>query len=108
MHFRGGDIWVGKPTGKPNGRPAIYTEELANEILKALGSCSQGLLTLCRKNPHWPCRTTIFTWMDDNPDFLSRYDIVKKKQVLSMMDEIIEIADDDRDDILIWTMEKSD
>ncbi len=80
------------------GRPSIYTEDLAKDICDKIASSSKGLKKLCAENPHWPNKDTIFTWLKNNPAFADQYARAKRCQIEALIDEIIEIADDDSND----------
>lgn len=76
------------------GRPTIYTRELAQEICDAIASDSKGLKTLCKENVHWPHRNNIYKWLRKYPDFRCMYVQSKEDQIETLVDEILEIADD--------------
>lgn len=80
------------------GRPSIYTEDLAQDICDKIASSSKGLKKLCAENPHWPNKDTIFTWLKNNSSFADQYARAKRCQIEALIDEIIEIADDDSND----------
>jgi len=84
-----------------NGRPTIYTDELANEICRTIACNSRGLNPLCAANPHWPDRSTIFQWRLDKPSFSDMYDKAKIEQTECMADEMLEIADDTSNDTYV-------
>lgn len=83
---------------KQMGRPILYTKELAQEICDEISSSSKGLSTLCVENSHWPSKRNILRWTKINEDFCHQYAIAKKQQVESLIDDIIEIADDSSQD----------
>jgi len=82
------------------GRPTAYTLELAKEICDAIASQSKGLKQLCDENPHWPDRSNIKKWIRKDLTFRAMYTEAKKDQVESLVDDILEIADDTRNDTL--------
>ena len=75
------------------GRPSIYTEELVNEICKAIACSNRGLDIICEENPHLPCSSTIYGWMLDKEDFLEKYIRAKRIQTIVGQEEILAIAD---------------
>jgi hypothetical protein len=82
------------------GRPTDYTPELGQEICEAIASSGYGLPTLCKQNPHWPNRSSIFLWLRKYPEFSDRYHQAKKDQVSALVDDILEISDDSSQDAL--------
>lgn len=76
------------------GRPTIYKLELAKEICDKIAANSKGIKRLCKENPHWPNKDTIFSWLKDNPDFSDQYARAKRCQVEVIVDDILDIADD--------------
>jgi hypothetical protein len=83
---------------KKIGRPTKYTPELAEEICNAIATSSDGLKKLCKLNSHWPCKNTIMGWRNKVPDFMTRYARAKQDQIESLIDEILEIADNKSED----------
>lgn len=83
------------------GRPSIYTEELADEICAKLASQSRGIQHLCRTIDHFPSEDTIYEWRRTKPIFSEKYDKAKADQVMYLVDEIVEIADDVSNDKVI-------
>ena len=59
-----------KPTGRPVGRPSIFTEDMADKIVEMLTE-GQSLIDICAP-PDMPNRMTIYRWMDSRPDFAAR------------------------------------
>lgn len=85
------------------GNPTTYTKELAIEICNKISTCSDGLKILCSKNPHWPCRDTIYQWLKDHRFFSDLYAQAKRQQIEAIVDDILVIADDTSTDTLIKT-----
>jgi hypothetical protein len=82
------------------GRPSDYSLKIAEEICDAIASTSHGLRRLCKENPHWPERRNIYHWLKKHKDFRHLYAQSKEFQVESLIDEILEIADDDSRDTI--------
>ncbi|HEV2917607.1 MAG TPA: hypothetical protein VGW78_07740 [Candidatus Babeliales bacterium] len=80
------------------GRPTKYTPELAEEIADALACSSQGLRTLCSENPHWPDRRNIYRWLKRHDEFRKLYTQAKITQIDSLVDDILEIANNSEND----------
>jgi len=85
----------------PAGRPSKYTPELAKEICDAIASSSKGLETLCKENPHWPAPKNINIWRRKHEEFRIAYAQSKIDQIETLVDEILEIADDTSKDTII-------
>ncbi|WP_347251489.1 hypothetical protein [Legionella sp.] len=83
------------------GRATKYTQAIAEEICNAIASNSKGIKELCKENPHWPNKDTIFTWLKNHSEFSDQYVRAKKCQVETLVDEILDIADDTSQDQLI-------
>lgn len=81
-------------SGKRNGRPSDYSPELANEICDAIACSSKGLRRLCLENKHWPERRNIYHWLKKHEEFQHLYARAKEWQIESLVDEILDIADD--------------
>jgi hypothetical protein len=63
---------MSKPTGKPNGRPPVYTEALADEICERIAN-GESKLSIC-KDSHIPNYSTISKWeLDDVDGFSAKY-----------------------------------
>lgn len=74
------------------GRPTLYTEQLAEEILDRL-SDGETLPRICA-DPHMPSRRTVMRWADDDPaGFSHRYRRAREMQRDAWADDIVEISD---------------
>ena len=85
---------VRNPNPKANGRPTVYTEELAKEICDAIASSNEGLQALCEQHPHWPTRACIFLWMRRYPGFFDLYTRAKEQQAEVQVDYMLAIANE--------------
>jgi hypothetical protein len=83
--------------------PVPYSDEVANAICDAIVCGSRGLAYLCATQPGFPCYRTARRWIAEKPDFRAMYDEAKMLQADLLFDEIIEIADNDSEDVLIIT-----
>ena len=82
---------------KPRGRPTVYAEDLATVILARL-SAGDPLRTICRADG-MPDESTVRAWaLDPEHPFAPRYARAREMGFFSMADEILEIADDSRND----------
>lgn len=90
-------------TKRKRGRPALYTPELAEKILRRV-SGGESLRKICADDD-MPNRETIHTWAFDNVNgFFGQYARAREMQAHAIADETLEIADDGRND---W-MESND
>jgi hypothetical protein len=82
---------------KPQGRPTVYTEKLADAILARLAA-GEPLRTICR-DEGMPDESTVRAWaLDPKHPIAERYMRAREIGLYSMADEILEIADDSRND----------
>lgn len=81
------------------GRPTLYSTDIADRIIHAIGTTSQGLQAICAADD-MPCRSTVYNWLDTHPDFLDRYTRAKESQADVLAEEIISISDDDSNDTI--------
>jgi hypothetical protein len=84
---------------QPRGRPSIYTDELAAELLARLAA-GEPLRSICRSET-MPDEKTVRAWARD-PDhpIAERYAQAREMGFFSIADEILEIADDSRNDFI--------
>ena len=81
----------------PQGRPSIYTPELASEIIRRMCE-GESLRVICRDDD-MPARSTVCLWIAENREgFSDQYAIGQMAQAHYWVEEIIEIADDGRND----------
>ena len=78
------------------GRPTDYTQELADRICERLAD-GESLRAVCRDEA-MPCKASVFCWMRKYPEFLDQYTRAKEESADSHADDLIEIADDSRND----------
>jgi len=83
------------------GRPKFeYTEQLANEICKAIATSEKGLHLLCKANDHWPHVDTVHQWILNNKEFSEKYTRAREEQANFLAEQILEIADNESGDVL--------
>lgn len=83
------------------GRPSDYTQELADLICERIATHGVGLKRLCDMYDDMPEKVTIRRWCLKYPQFRSQYAQAKSVQIESLIDEIIDIADDSAGDSII-------
>jgi hypothetical protein len=59
-----------KATGNPNGRPSLYTPELAEKVLLRLAE-GELLIEVC-SSPRMPSASTVYKWINDDVGGFSR------------------------------------
>lgn len=84
------------------GRPSKYTTDLAERICKRLADGETP--TEIGRDPEMPDCSTIRDWALKNKEFGPMYAHARELGWLKMADEIIDIADDSRDD---WITKKT-
>ena len=77
-------------------RHSDYTEEIADEICERLAN-GESLRTICDEEP-FPHRNTVRRWLIQFPAFRAQYALARVEQADSIFDEILDIADDSRND----------
>jgi hypothetical protein len=81
-----------EPSPKP-GRPTVYSDDMASGILSRLAA-GEPLRAICREEG-MPDESTVRGWAtDENHPFSVRYSRARDVGLLSMADQILEIADD--------------
>jgi hypothetical protein len=85
--------------GSHTGRPTVYTEEIATSILTRLAA-GEPLRTICR-DERMPAESTVRAWAHDpNHPIAARYAQAREVGFFSLADEILQIADDSRNDFV--------
>lgn len=74
------------------GRPEVFTQSTADIICIRLSE-GESLREIV-KTEGMPDRTTVYSWMMKNPDFLNQYTRAREEQADTLADEIIAIADE--------------
>ncbi|EJU14946.1 hypothetical protein LH128_01182 [Sphingomonas sp. LH128] len=88
------------------GRPSIFSEEIATRIFVGLAS-GRSLRNICLEDD-MPEKATVFRWLADDrfADFRDQYMRAREVQVETLVDEMLDIADDGSND---WqTRERDD
>lgn len=83
------------------GRPTDYTQELADLICERIATHSIGLRKICEMYDDMPEKTTIRRWCIKYPQFRIQYAHAKSLQIETLIDEIIDIADDSTQDVIL-------
>jgi len=80
-------------------RPTIFSEELADAICERLAA-GESLIRICGGDD-FPSDGTVYRWIATIPAFRDKYAQARSVQAERMADEILDIADDGRNDK--WT-----
>lgn len=75
---------------KPKGRPSLYTEALADEIVERM-TRGESMVKIA-DDDHMPDRPTIYRWMDRNPAFATRCTRAREGLADYLVDEIERLA----------------
>lgn len=86
-----------KPKNK-GGHPTKYNKELAELICERVATHDVGYNTLYEMYDDMPHRVTVNIWRRKYPEFRSMYAQAKCEQLEFLAEEILEIADDARND----------
>lgn len=78
------------------GRPSEYTEQAANKICEKIAE-GLSIRTIC-KEEDMPAPSTIFKWLSEHRTFSEQYARAKEAQADAFAEEILDIADDSRND----------
>lgn len=78
------------------GRPSVYSDGVAAIILERIAD-GESLRTICADDD-MPARSTVFRWLARNNEFSDQYARAREEQADAIFDEILDIADDARND----------
>lgn len=93
---------MAKPSGRPNGRPTMYSDELAQKICDLIASSTDGLQKLCDAHDDLPAKAaTIHSWRWRNDNFNDMYMKARSAQCDLLVEECLDIADDTSRDTVI-------
>jgi hypothetical protein len=70
---------------------------VARKICELLANNLKSLRWICLQ-PDMPARTTVYTWLKENPEFRGMYSIAREEQLEFIAEEMIQIADDASND----------
>jgi hypothetical protein len=72
---------VAKLTGRPTGRPSIYSEELADDICETLASGDIGLERLCNETERFPAPSVVWKWKTTVEGFTEKVTTARERQM---------------------------
>jgi len=79
-------------------KQVAYSPELGERVCREIAITTRGLTAICKENPDFPARDTIYMWRLDHPEFAAIYNEAKRIQADLFVEEIIEISDDIKND----------
>lgn len=85
-------------TSSKGGRPSRYTKEIARAICERL-ALGESLRSVCRDET-MPGISTVFRWFDEHDGFREHYEKAKQESADALAEELLEIADDGRNDYM--------
>lgn len=85
------------------GRPSEYTAEKADAICARIAE-GESIRTICR-DEDMPAKSTVFKWLRDIRGFSDQYARAKEQQADAIFEDILDIADDARND---WMERRGD
>lgn len=85
----------GKSGSKPTGRPSDFTQEIADAICERLAE-GESLRKICLGDD-MPNKATVFRWLGLHQSFSDQYARAREEQAETLADEIVEIADGNKD-----------
>lgn len=85
-----------KPEKPKTGRPSDFSDAMAAEICDRL-CAGESLRTICR-DEHMPVCSTVFVWLSKHKAFAEQYARARDVQADAIFEEILDIADDARND----------
>lgn len=78
-----------------------YTQELGDRICKAVACSPHGLTRICRDNPDFPKKTTIYKWRVEIASFAEQYARARLAQADVLAEDCVDIADDGSNDTMV-------
>lgn len=79
------------PVKNPRGRPSQFCEDVVERICIAIAE-GAALHVICQQDD-FPVESTVYKWLDKNPDFAKRYARARERQAERGVDEMRVIAD---------------
>lgn len=92
------DIEMAPRKPKPKGRPSSFTQAIADTICERLAN-GESLRSIC-EDDGMPAKTSVMRWLGDErySAFRDQYTRARELQADTMVDDMLDIADDGRND----------
>lgn len=81
------------------GRPTKFSQELADLICDQIATSDKGLRKICAENDI--STFSVLKWLKENEDFSIQYARAREMQADYLADQILEIADDKKGDLIM-------
>ena len=81
------------------GRPSDYTPEIGAAICERLAD-GESLKSICAADD-MPCKASVYLWLGKHPEFMDMYTRAREDQADTLADEIVQIADDGKNDTYV-------
>lgn len=81
------------------GRPSVFTAEIADIICERIAD-GESLRTICDDDA-MPGKSTVFRWLAANEPFRDQYTRAREAQADALFDDVLDIADDARNDWMV-------
>jgi hypothetical protein len=82
--------------GNKGGCPTLYNKDIADKLCDSIANSNKGTSTLCNELGLKP--STVYQWLQENKEFLEKYEYAKQCQADLLADEIIAIAEHREED----------
>ena len=80
------------------GRPTTYNKDIAAKICARMSE-GESLRSVCRSDG-FPVLSTVFLWIGKYPEFSEQYKLAMASRADAWFEDMIEIADDGRNDFM--------
>ena len=77
-------------------RPSLFSQEIADKICEGIAD-GKSLRSICQAE-EMPAKSSVFKWLSQHKEFADQYARAREAQADALFDEILEIADDGRND----------
>lgn len=88
-----------KKDGKTQGRPSVFSQEIADRICELISTTSRGMRSICKEDG-MPAPSTVYKWLLEIDSFSEQYARAKECQADFLAEEILAIADDSQNDTI--------
>jgi len=80
-------------SGKPVGRPSVYTQKIADKICEEIATSNKSIRTICAMDG-MPAVSTVLKWLQDGANgFTEQYARAKEEQADLLVEDMLDIAE---------------
>jgi hypothetical protein len=79
-----------RPSGMPNGRPTLYSQQLSKKICLAVATSIDPLKKICEDHPEFPVARMIYEWRFKHKEFADAFNEAKVLQAQLFAESIDE------------------